>query len=183
MLLSLGLYTRGIKSGRNVMLLAGSVAAAMAYLSRELGAVLPVSAALALVLKERRFRWRSLLWIGLIPALVVTTHVIWLRFIHVLPWALKVFNFEGSLDALLRPTAPLMVLNRLLLAVLYLGIFSLPVSVAYGLRPNRSGDDLVRLGVVWRLAAGVGFVGWLVLSTGRPMPYLSEPHQPAAASE
>lgn len=175
MLLSLGLYTRGIRSGRNAMLLAGSVAAALAYLSRQLGVVLPVAAALALLLKERRFRWRALLWIGLIPALVVTSHVIWLRFIHGVPWALKVFSFQASLDALLKPTAPLEWLHRLLLAMLYLGIFSLPVLVAGRLRPHRSRDELVRRGAlfgVWLLVLGV-CVGWLVVMNGRQLPYLA----------
>jgi hypothetical protein len=175
MLLSIGLYTRGIRSGRHAMLLAASVAAAMAYLSRQLGALLPGAAALALILKDRRFPWRSLLCIGLVPAVVVITHVIWLRFIHGLPWALEVLSFQGSLGAMRLPTFPLTVLKRLLLAMLYLGIFSVPVLAACGLRPNRSRDELARLGVwfgVWLLALGL-LVGWLVVTTGRPMPYLA----------
>ncbi len=175
MVVSLSFYVRGIKQDAAWALLAGSIFAALAYLSRQLGVALPVAAAIALLAKDRRIRWRQLWLASLIPATVFVGHVLWLRFVHGIPWGLELNTVQNSLKAFLRPTMPLNIVWRLLLGLLYVGLFTLPAMVAVSLSMTVGRERLIRLGKifgVWLVALGVLAAG-IVALTGKPMPYLA----------
>ena len=175
MLLSLTLYVRGIKRDLEWMLFVGSILAACAYLVRQLGAMLPLAAVGAIILKERRLRWKPLLLTSALPALVAIGHMYWLRYIHGLPWGFELNTVQNSLMALLRPTMPLYILLRVMNSLLYLGVFSLPVLLAQGVSPRLDRDRVIHLSKLWGIwftALGI-LVIFMTVVAGRPMPYLA----------
>jgi hypothetical protein len=174
LLLSLSFYVRGIKSDSARALWVGSVFAAGAYLSRQLGVVLPIAAAAALILKERRLRWKSLVTIGALPAGVIVVHTIWLLYVHGLPWGAKLNALQNSLTQLISPGVVPQMIWRLLIAFLYLGIFTLPIFLAQfaGFTWSRiPRSRLAKLYIFWLVLLG-SLTILAIATTGRPMPYL-----------
>ncbi len=175
MLLSLSCYLRGFKHNAGWALLVGSMLAGAAYLARQLGALLPVAVAAALVLRDRQIRWKPLLLIGVAPGLVVVGHMLWMQFIHGVPWGLESNAVQNSLVVLLRPTAPLYILLRVMNSLLYLGVFSLPALLAQAVRFDLDRDRLIRLGKlygIWLTMLGI-LVVFMTVVVGKSMPYLA----------
>lgn len=171
MLLSITCYVRGIKRGNGWLLLLGGGFAAGAFLSRQLGAVLPVAAALALIIKARRLPWKQLLLIGAIPALTFTFYFVWLRMVGT-PWALNLFSLQGTLDQL---TSPLEYFPRsiwrLLVAAVYIGLLTLPAILAVGVSRFTYRPQLTRFLKIY----GVWLVALIALAVAyhRTFPYLA----------
>lgn len=174
MLLSLTLYARGIKAQSCKWLLAGSVLAAVAYLERQLGVVLPIAVAGAIVIHERRWPWRRLLAIGLAPVLTVVAHQLWLRYVTGMPWAMELVAVNGGLSFFRQPNVGWTIALRAAWSLLYLGLFTLPVSIAR-LMSGALSHDLRR----WLKWFGVWLVALTILVivvaavTGQSMPFLA----------
>lgn len=175
MLISLGFYVRGIQRDNSRALFVGSLFAAVAYLARQLGLVLPLAAITALILKERRTRWKLLLLAGVVPVLVIISHSVWLSYFHGLPWGFRLNAVQNSFKFLLTPAALPAMIWRILLGFLYLGVFTLPVLAAQvvSLRLGRSRlAQLAKIYGVWLTMLGTLVIAIVVL-TGQPMPYLA----------
>lgn len=176
MLLSLTFYLRGLKQFSGGSLLAGSVFAAGAYLSRQLGLALPLAVMAALVIREKRLPWREIFMAELIPCGTILGHTLWLQYVHGVPWGFALNAVQNSARIMLQPIAPVIIAQRLLLSLLYMGLFALPASIAQSFSlaalPKRRLIRLGKLYGIWIVALGL-FVFLQVLLTRRPMPYLS----------
>jgi hypothetical protein len=171
MALSISTYLRGIRRRAVGWLLVGSIFAALAFLTRQLGAVLPVAAALALLLRERRFVWKQLLAVATIPAITGGVYFAWLQIVGT-PWALQFFSLQGTVDQLAMPLEyiPRTIL-RVLLTAFYLGLLILPAVLAMVISRRskfRARSRVFKIYVVWLVALGT-----FALVIGRPMPYLA----------
>ena len=71
-------YLRGIRDGRVGWLLGGSVAAALAYLTRQYG-ILVVPVALGYLWWVRRWTWRRVIAITAIPVAAAILYALWQR--------------------------------------------------------------------------------------------------------
>ncbi len=175
MLLSLALYVRGIETDSGRSLLFGSLFAAAAYFSRQLGMTLPITAAAVLSIRDRRFRWQPLLLVAAVPVLTIAGHALWLQHIHGVPWGFRLNAVNNSLRSLLTVTKPVDLIWRLLTTLLYLGMFTLPVLIASFVSvPHRLTHDrrLARLFSAWTLVL-IATVAMIVFTIGVPMPYLA----------
>ncbi len=91
MLISVALYLRGLKPGREELrwVLAGSVAAAFAFLIRQQGALIPLAIGVYLVVTGRlwfrRDDLRRLVAVAVVPALTVVAYYAWLRWLNDVP--------------------------------------------------------------------------------------------------
>jgi Dolichyl-phosphate-mannose-protein mannosyltransferase len=175
MILSLALYTRGLQSKSPGALVAGSFFAAVAYLARQLGLALPIAALSVLVTQRRALTLRrDVLSVALVPLVVVVAHVLWLRGVHGLPWAFEVHAVDNSLKALLTAGKPFDLAWRGCVALMYLGVLTMPVMAAVFLSYPRDDDrfaSLFRLFRLWLLPLGI-LVLAMTAMIGRPMPYL-----------
>lgn len=130
LLVSLALYAEGTERDSGRALWLASVAAALAFLCRQLGVVLPIAAALVLLLRHRRAALRRVVQATLVPLVVVVAYTSWLRDVHGLPWAFQLNVVQNGLANLLRASAPLELCMRVLHVMLYLGVFALPALAA-----------------------------------------------------
>jgi hypothetical protein len=174
MVVSLGLYIRGIRRNSASALVGGSVAAAAAYLARQLAIALPIAAAFALVQRDRRLRWPPVIQVALVPGLVFVGHSLWLNYVHGLPWGLELNAVHNSIAGLLQPLKPLEIAWRLLISMLYVGLFTLPALAALIASPPQDPKRrprLTKLFVIW-FAGLMAVVALSVFVTHGPMPYL-----------
>ncbi len=175
MLISLVFYEDGVERDAPRALLIGSIFAALAYLTRQLGVSIPLAAALVLVARRGVRAWRPVAWAALVPALVFLLHQGWIREVHGVTWGFRLNVVENGLAKLLNASAPLELAQRLLQAILYLGVFSLPalVAVAASWRlPARRVRDLAgAFGAFLLLLAGYAVYAWEFQD--QAMPYLS----------
>ena len=175
MLVGLALYVGGIERDSARSLWAASLAAALAFLCRQIGLALPLAAASVLLVRRRRQALRPVLRAVLLPALVFAAHSWWLNEVNGVPWAFRLNTVQNGLATLLRTSAPADLAVRLLQAMLYLGIFTLPALVAVAAtRPlsswREAGPRWPIFGA-WLLALA-GFALYARLAHGEGMPYL-----------
>jgi hypothetical protein len=175
MVVSLSLYNRGLQRDSGPALFGGAVAATTAYLARQLAITLPIAVVVALLLRDRRIRWRPILNAAILPCLVFLVHNLWLTFVHGVPWGFALNAVHNSVASLLRASKPLEIAWRLLLAMSYMGLFTLPVLVALVASRREAalpqGRRWMRLFGFWV----VGLTALIVVSivvTHAPMPYL-----------
>jgi len=174
MLLSLGLYASGIERDSAAALWAGSVVGAAAYLSRQLGITLPLAAVAVLLIRHRTFPVKAILRAALVPFAVFAIHTWWLREIHGVPWAFRLNVIHAGLATLLQSSAPAELWRRLLYAMLYLGVLTVPALVAViasGRLEAQRARDLAWIYVGWVLMLG-GPALFAYASNGIGMPYL-----------
>ena len=112
---------------------------------------------------------------GLIPLVVMGLYAFWLIFIHQLTWTLQMNIVYGTTSFLRQPELIPIILLRVLLLMIYAGMFSLPVIAAQCL--SRSfwsgrGKSFVRWYGVWLVLLGT-LVILLWVTSGQTMPYLS----------
>jgi len=175
MLVCLALYVQGIERDSPRSLWAGSGFAAAAYLTRQLGLAVPLAAAFVLLVSHRRRALRPVLRAVLLPALVFAVHTWWLNEVNGVPWAFRLNTVQNGLATLLRTSAPADLAVRLLQAMLYLGIFTLPALVAVA--ATRPLSLWREAGPRWPLFGGwllalAGFALYARLAHGEGMPYL-----------
>jgi hypothetical protein len=174
MVVSLSLYNRGVRRHSARALLFGSVAAGVAYLARQLAVMLPLAVVFVLLLRDRRLRWQPIAQATLVPFAVFLWHTLWLRYAHGIPWGFELNAVHNSMAGLLQPGKPFEIVWRLLVSMLYMGLFTLPVLAA--LVASRRQDTahvrrLARSFGIW-LAVLTAFVALSTWVTHGPMPYL-----------
>ncbi len=174
------LYVRGLgtDAGDGRYILLGSCAAALAFLVRQQGILVPV-AVVSYLLLTRRLRWTrtalpSLFQVLAIPALTAAAYYVWLRFANGVP-----SNQEHFLANVMHAgavTSGVLIGMLAFIEAMYLGLFALPLAVA----------ALPALPEILRWTAPLGrraFLLWLVVfllafsicsAGGMRMPYI--PH-------
>ncbi len=174
LLVSLALYVDGIERESARSLWLASIAAAAAFLCRQLGLSIPLAAAIVLLLRGGRVALRPALRATLIPFAVFAAYTLWLTQIHGVTWAFELQVVQNSLPNLLRGSALRAFPLQLLYAWLYLGIFALPILVAAlvsePLAANRTRGLLVPF-AAWALLC-IGATWYAHHATGTGMPYL-----------
>jgi hypothetical protein len=174
MVVSLSLYTRGVRRHSARALLLGSVTAGVAYLARQLAITLPLAVALVLLLRDRRIRWQPVIQATLVPFGVFLWHTLWLKYSHGVPWGFELNAVHNSVAGLLQPRKPLEIVWRLLVSMAYMGLFTLPVLAALVASRRQESDRLPRLTKSfgsWFVVL-TAFVAVSVWVTHGPMPYL-----------
>lgn len=127
-------YTRGLRpdAPRVRMVLAGSVVAALAFLVRQQGALIPLAVVLYLIASHRLRLNRAgvalALQVAAFPALTTILYYLWLRFIHGVPLQQESF-FTSLREAGWGGTWQLTGWLTFI-AAMYLGLFALPLALA-----------------------------------------------------
>jgi 4-amino-4-deoxy-L-arabinose transferase-like glycosyltransferase len=144
-------YLRGLRShpvDRPALLL-GAGFAALAFLVRQQGVLIPLAVIAALVFQRRlrldRQSFTTFLGITAIPVIVVVLYYSWLSFVHGLPEQQGMFAAKmtgAGLDSSVELVARLTFVEAM-----YLGLFTLPVVVA-------------ALPALWRVVGRLRPVGW-----------------------
>ena len=178
-------YVRGLRrgpSGTRALLL-GSAAAALAFLVRQQGALIPLAVVLYLALVGRPRTLKRGLALGTrvaaLPVLAIGAYSLWLKFIHGIPSrqgdfvrAVGEAGWVGTRD---------LVLQLVPIAALYLGFFTLPLAAAVLpalprlARFGSSRGWLLYCAWVALVAAGVAAFA----AQGRLMPYIAQFVSPA----
>lgn len=128
-LAALLLYLRAAEKDSAALWLAGSAAAALAYLVRQTGLFLP-AAALAFLYIRGRLDLRRALLAAALPAAVIAYHQLWFLSVHGPTWAGEAAVRGGVLAGLARPLRfALEFYQRSAAAALYLCLFTLPFAV------------------------------------------------------
>ena len=174
------LYARGARLGieGKGALVAGSAAAAAAFLVRQQGALIPLAVFVALLLSRRirpdRAGLATLLRIAAIPAVATVAYYCWLFFVTGVPRAQTSFMNEvtgagigGTWELLRRMTY---------IELMYMGFFVAPVAVAAlcgGWRAFRPGSRFGwELLTAWGIALALGLAAFG--AEGRRMPYIPQ---------
>ena len=114
-------YLKGILEDREGYVFIGSIFAAFAYLTRQLGILIPVGIFCYFIFFDRKkLSIKSFFTIILVPLLVFIAHWYWFNYIHGLTWVSK----AGLVSAL----APDKFYFRFVSALFYFGLFALPYS-------------------------------------------------------
>lgn len=172
MLLSLTCYMRGLKRGTTSALLLGSLFAAGAYLARQLGVLIPVAAAVVIVLSERRLALRKILAVALIPLTVFGVHTYWLTYVHGLPWGMQLNAIANSWRALQSSDAGSQLFLRLSTSWLYLGLFTLPILLPQVFRHGLRQTYRTRAFKIFAVWLGVLVFLTLLFSAQRQQPFM-----------
>ena len=170
LLVSLTCYARGFQRRSNGWLLMGGGFAALAYLERQIGVVLPIGTGLAWIWRERRWAWQPILLIGVAPALAVIGHQTWLA-VAGEPWAVEVIGAGSTLAFITTPVSWIIMLVRIMWSATYLGIFTLPALVAWlvSRRSLRYTRQQITLFAAWLIALGIPLAVFVVTNrTGFP---------------
>jgi hypothetical protein len=125
-------YVRRLKNPQDgpALVWAGACAAA-AYLTRQLGAALPLAFTLALLLNGR-LRWKELARVWALPGAAMLGYWLWFKFSHGPTWASA--NYVGA-STLAHLSAPLAFFNdslyRLFASMVETGLLLLPLAAGY----------------------------------------------------
>jgi hypothetical protein len=119
------LYYTGIKQEKESFLLAGSLFAAIAYLMRQLGVVIPFSVILYLYL-FKKLTLRKIIMVCAAVVIAALAHRYWLKYIHGYTWA-YIRGEDMKID--LGEFFP-----RLLGSLFYVGLFTLPLTASIYLK-------------------------------------------------
>jgi 4-amino-4-deoxy-L-arabinose transferase-like glycosyltransferase len=173
-------YVRGFReqvaNGR--WLLAGSVAASLAFLVRQQGALIPFAVVVFLVVGRRlhvdRASARLVALIAFVPAATMLDYYVWLKFDHGVPS--RQDDFMRAVRAAGWNGTRLLVERLTFIEAMYVGFFVLPIAAA----------ALIAVPRLFRLSSPFGtalFGGWVALVVaglalfgrdGRRMPYVGQ---------
>ena len=185
-------YCRAVRQANARLALIGSVFAALAFLARQQGALIPVAFVLFSVSNraafrpdgasrsaERRATVKWMLAGAIIPLVVAGAFLAWLQFFGGANWADRTRTLNGTLGFWLKPDTAGVVGRRLVIAAATIGIYTLPVwlGLAPALSNARRGWKTIRRGQQWVMALlAVAFAVVLVRLAMRDQwfPYLTD---------
>jgi 4-amino-4-deoxy-L-arabinose transferase-like glycosyltransferase len=174
-------YVRGLRlsqHGENRWLLAGAAFAALAFLVRQQGALIPFAVVLALLLSRRLTlsRQGALLFIRVVgfPVLAFIAYYIWLYLIHGVPFAQGLF-MDAIRNAGWGGTRRLLV-QLPFIQLMYIGFFILPLAIALALALRRLVNTATVAGAALsRMIVALVMIGVVLFeSDGRRMPYVPQ---------
>lgn len=182
-LISLALYMRGLRPGREIgwVIVLGAIAAGYAFLIRQQGALIPLSVVLWLVVSRRlpvsRAGIRRGLQVALAPALMVIGYYLWLRFFNEVPEVQA-----GFLEDLLGHgwAGTWLLIRRLpFYVMMYLGVFLIPVVIAVfpGFRDRNRSPFFESPPGYWLFLGWTGLMltlFFILTRDGRLMPYMPQ---------
>ncbi|OGS27875.1 MAG: hypothetical protein A2297_04650 [Elusimicrobia bacterium RIFOXYB2_FULL_48_7] len=118
-LASVYFYLKGLQEENTACLVAGSLFAGFAYLTRQLGILIPFTVIMYLALYDRKkITIKTLCAVVLLPCVVFCAYWYWFNYIHGQTWVAR----AGLVSAL----APGKFYFRLISAAFYFGLFALP---------------------------------------------------------
>jgi 4-amino-4-deoxy-L-arabinose transferase-like glycosyltransferase len=182
LLVSLACTLRGLGGpvNRPRAIVAGSIAAGFAFWVRQQGALIPVSVVLTLLLSRQLwFNWRS---VRLLTQVLAAPVIMFLAYYAWLFWLNDVPDVQqGFLDRAIDegwPGAWLLVRRISIFAVMYLGLFCLPLLLALvPARPGHSFPVFASRQAWWACIVALGVLLFAVVhlvSIGRLMPYIPQ---------
>lgn len=173
-------YVRGLRPGRldHRAILLGSAAAALAFLTRQQGALIPPAVVAALILLGR-LRWdrtgvRLLLAAAGLPTLTIAAYGLWLRFFNRVPQVQESFLRDALAEGW---SGTWWLVQRLAVVELaYLGFFALPLVAAVLPSVRRLVREVPRRGwLIFALWAAILVAGTAWFWTeGRRMPFVGQ---------
>lgn len=164
LLLGLWCTLRGLRLGRLRWVLAGSVFAAVAFLTRQIGLALPAAAALVVAGYQPRERWPAWLAACLaLPALAAAGFYGWQALAHQSSWADMAITDQGTLQFVLSQEFAAAAARRVVLIVVTLALYMLPLWLAF-LPGWRAGWQALR-GLSPRLKAAAALLALFLVSS------------------
>jgi 4-amino-4-deoxy-L-arabinose transferase-like glycosyltransferase len=150
--LVLGLWCalRAFRLGRPAWLLASSVCAALAFLTRQLGLALPAAAALVVLIYRPRSDWPR--WLAASVAVPLAATVLFYG-TRQGTWAETSITGQGTLQFIFNLQLPAAVARRIVIMLVTLAWYMAPLWLAFMLRIHQVGSALGRLGTRLRAAA------------------------------
>ena len=152
----LGLWCslRTFQQGRPAWLFAGSVCAALAFLTRQLGLALPAAVALVVLTYRPRSDWPRWLAAGVaMPLAAAVLFYGWLSLARQITWAEASITGQGTLQFIFNPHLPVAVARRIVLILVTLNLYMAPLWLAFLLRFHQVWPALGRLSRRLRAAA------------------------------
>jgi hypothetical protein len=186
---ALACYVRAWRRDDRRFALLGSALAAVAFLSRQIGVLIPLAFGLFIIVQRwswiqpqtaaRRPLLRWLLAVGLLPALVVGGYFIYTQFLGGGNWADRARTLSGTLGFLLQPNALRVMGGRFVMTAATIGIYLLPLWFALLGGRSTAGAGW-EASPVWKKAllvlAAFGFAIVVIKLAMRPswFPYLTD---------
>ncbi len=132
LLLGLGCTLRGLRQGRLAWVTAGSLFSALAFLTRQIGLVLPVAMLLVVLVYRPRAQWVAWLAASLtLPALAVIGFYGWQALAHQVSWADTAVTSQGTLQFVASPSFAAAAARRVVLMLVTLALYMLPLWLAF----------------------------------------------------
>lgn len=182
MLIAIALYLRGLRPGREDLrwVLAGSAAAAFAFLIRQQGALVPLAVGVYLLasgrLWLRRDDVRRLLAVATVPAATVVAYYAWLRWLNDVPDVQQ--NFLDEVREAGWDGTSLLVRRIPVYAAFYAGLLLVPILVAVA--PWRRRRETPRAVSGFMVYLGAGWVVFILAALylagrrGHQMPFVPQ---------
>lgn len=132
LLLSLWCSLRAFRRGGLAWLAAGSLCAAVAFLTRQLGLALPVAVVLAVLIYRPRSDWlRWMVACAVVPLTAAVLFYLWEAWAGQTTWADATITDQGTLEFILNPQLPAAVARRVVIMLVTLNLYMVPLWLAF----------------------------------------------------
>jgi Dolichyl-phosphate-mannose-protein mannosyltransferase len=149
---------RAFRLGDLRWLVAGSVCAALAFLTRQLGLALPVAVAVVVLLYKPRGEWARWLAASMaMPVAVAAIYFVWQATTGQMTWADSTITDQGTLQFIFNREFPAAVARRVVIIMVTLSLYMLPLWVAFLPKVGHAWQAVGRLNG-WLRAAAIGLV-------------------------
>lgn len=132
LMLGLWLSLHAFRTGIPTWLAAGSICAALAFLTRQLGLALSAAVILAVLVYRPRAEWRR--WLAAsaaIPLGVTAAFYVWQALSGQTTWADATITDQGTLQFIFSPQLPAALARRIVLMLVSLNLYILPLWLAF----------------------------------------------------
>ena len=164
LLASLWCSLRGFRQGRARWVLAGSVCAALAFLTRQLGLALPAAAAGMVLVYRPRSEWPRWLAASLaVPLAVTVSFFAWQALARQTTWADTTISEAGTLEFIFNAQLPAALGRRAVVMLVSLNMYLLPLWLAFAGQARWAGPALRRAYASWWARAGAGLLAVFVV--------------------
>lgn len=123
---------RAFRLGRLTWLVAGSICAAFAFLTRQMGLALPVAVSLVVLIHRPRSDWSRWLAASVaVPLIAAALFYLWETWAGQATWADATITSQGTLEFILNPQLPAAVARRIVIMLVTLNLYMLPFWLAF----------------------------------------------------